>query len=227
MPEKKINHPSQNIVKPRIAKYGFVWLLLALLLMWILSPFLENVETHQHVLSFLLTLVTLVAAWAVSPARRSRWVALLLALASAGLFWMGAVGVYPKASVFARIVLFVYYGYIIVMILRHIVAAREIDLNVLCGAAAVFILIGVAWAISYWAISDMDPKAFTPPDRSVIPVVKFHHYLYFSLVTLTSLGYGDITPASHFAQMWTTLEAVCGTFYLAILVARLVSLYRR
>ena len=52
-------------------------------------------------------------------------------------------------------------------------------------------------------------------------------FLYFSLTTLTTLGYGDITPINPFARIWATLEAVVGTLYVAILVARLVSLYRR
>lgn len=220
------HHPPKKI-RPSIAKYGFVWLLAALLLMWIVSPFLENVETHHHFLSFLFIMLMLVAAWSVSPGVKARGIALILAIASAGLFWMGTVGGHPELSSFSRGFLFVYYVFIIAMILWHIITAREININILCGAASAFILIGVAWAVSYWAISDINPNAFTPPDQSAIPEIKFHHYLYFSLITLTSVGYGDITPVDHFAQMWATLEAVCGNFYLAVLVARLVSLYRR
>jgi voltage-gated potassium channel Kch len=54
----------------------------------------------------------------------------------------------------------------------------------------------------------------------------FHQFLYFSLTTLTTLGYGDITPLSPFAQIWSTLEAVVGTLYIALLVARLVGMYQ-
>ena len=54
----------------------------------------------------------------------------------------------------------------------------------------------------------------------------FHQFLYFSLTTLTTVGYGDITPVNPFAQVWSTMEAVCGTLYMALLVARLVGLYQ-
>ena len=55
----------------------------------------------------------------------------------------------------------------------------------------------------------------------------WNQLLYFSLVTLTTLGYGDITPVGAVARIWSALEAVTGTLYLAVLIARLVSLYRQ
>ena len=55
----------------------------------------------------------------------------------------------------------------------------------------------------------------------------WNQVLYFSLVTLTTLGYGDITPVGAIAQVWFALEALTGTLYLAVLIARLVGLYRQ
>ncbi len=186
---------------PLMAKNGFAWLLLTLLLMWIVSPFLENVETHLHILSSLTMLILLVSAWVVSRGAAERLIMLLLAFASACVFWIGSVGGHPWISAVSRICLFVYFAFISVMILRQIDSALEINANVLCGAASLFILISLAWAVSYWLINDLNPNTFTPPTQTVIPEIKFHHFLYFSMVTLTTLGYGDITPVGHFTQM--------------------------
>jgi uncharacterized membrane protein len=68
----------------------------------------------------------------------------------------------------------------------------------------------------------MEPGSFIFPDRNDFP-----GFLYFSLATLTTLGYGDITPVTTLARTSATLEAVTGVFYSAVLVARLVSMYRR
>ena len=55
----------------------------------------------------------------------------------------------------------------------------------------------------------------------------WNELLYFSLVTLTTLGYGDITPLGAVARIWSALEALVGTLYLAVLISRLVGIYRR
>lgn len=206
---------------------GYVYLLIALLLLWFLSPIVEQMEAQRHLLGLMFTLLMLLAAWATSRSRTGRWVSLLLAAASAGLFWFGTAWGKTEFTRLSRLASFVYCAFIVVVILRHIVSAKKVDTNILCGAASIYILIAVAWAVSYWTISDLDPAAFSQIDTTVSQDSQFYHFYYFSLVTLTSVGYGDITPVSHFAKMWVSMEAVCGTFYLAVLVSRLVSLFQR
>ena len=104
--------------------------------------------------------------------------------------------------------------------------AAAIDADILCGAAAIYLLLGVAWAATYWMIYELDNTAFAAiaalGDRPFI----FQDFTYYSLSCLTSLGMGDITPVNPFAKIWTTLETVTGNLYIAVLVSRLVGLYR-
>jgi hypothetical protein len=92
------------------------------------------------------------------------------------------------------------------------------------GAIALYVLIGVVWAESYQLVSIHIPAAFAgiphdapPRDHSI--------WVYFSFVTLTTVGYGDITPVAHAARSLAILEALIGQLYPAIVLARLVSLH--
>jgi hypothetical protein len=92
------------------------------------------------------------------------------------------------------------------------------------GAIALYILVGVAWAQAYQLISILVPKAFYSAslhtnslDRST--------WIYFSFVTLTTAGYGDILPVAPQARSLTNLEALVGQLYPAIVLARIVSLH--
>ncbi len=110
-------------------------------------------------------------------------------------------------------------------VLVRTVKAKDVDFDILCGAISVYLLLGVTWAICFRVIEMLSPGSFAliDPDNAA----DWSQLLYFSLTSLTTLGYGDITPLSPVARVWSTLEAVTGVLYIAILVARLVSLFRR
>lgn len=109
-------------------------------------------------------------------------------------------------------------------ILRRIVTAKEVDFEVVCASVSAYFLIAITWAVSYDLIYVLWPESFSFVESSA--EIDLSHFIYFSLTTITTLGYGDITPVSVPVGIWATLEAVTGVFYMAILVARLVSVYR-
>jgi voltage-gated potassium channel len=100
-----------------------------------------------------------------------------------------------------------------------------ISIDSVLNAISAYLLFGLAWALSYWGIHTADPASFqgmAPPSAND-EFVKFSETVYYSFVTMTTLGYGDITPQGRIAQTLTWLQAVTGQFYVAILVAWLVS----
>jgi hypothetical protein len=101
-------------------------------------------------------------------------------------------------------------------------------LNSIIGAICAYLLIGLAWAIIYLAVDRLDHEAIAFSDRAVASstdegVAKFSQVVYFSFVTMSTLGYGDITPQSEIAQTLAWMESVTGLFYMAIVVAWLIS----
>ena len=93
------------------------------------------------------------------------------------------------------------------------------------GAVAVYLLLGLAWAFAYELVALQWPNAFAPPPSSVAPQDGLtSHFVYFSFVTLTTVGYGDITAVHPVARSLVTIEALIGQLFPAILIARLVSM---
>ena len=90
------------------------------------------------------------------------------------------------------------------------------------GGIAVYFLSGLLWALFYQILIYFDPEALSLP---VHISGEISEIVYFSFITLTTLGYGDITPVSWMARNLTLLEAVWGQIYLAVLVAHLVGLH--
>jgi hypothetical protein len=117
-------------------------------------------------------------------------------------------------------------GFVVVQLLRFIVYAPRVDSEVLCAAIAGYLLSGFAWSLAYALLGRLDPNsfAFTLGPKSGQSMNGFTG-LYFSFITLSTVGYGDIIPVSEVARMLAIVEAMFGMFYMALLIARLVSLY--
>lgn len=105
-----------------------------------------------------------------------------------------------------------------------IVQPGPVDRNKIIGALCVYLLIGIAWAELYHLLYAYDPGSFSGVDQQQGYALSWR-FMYFSFVTLTTLGYGDVLPLTIYSQTLTVMETVIGQFYLAVLVAALVSAY--
>lgn len=104
---------------------------------------------------------------------------------------------------------------------RQVLCTGSIDANKVIGAVCIFLLLGIIWAMLYLLVAGAIPASFNG-----LGSAKWHdnfpYLAYFSFVSLTTLGYGDITPALPIARFLAYLEAVAGQLYIAIVVASLV-----
>ncbi|HEY1482978.1 MAG TPA: potassium channel family protein [Candidatus Acidoferrum sp.] len=106
--------------------------------------------------------------------------------------------------------------------LRFAIGAKQVDAEHLYAALSAYLLAGIYFGLCYWILEEMKPGTFSYPGE-----FSQASAIYFSFVTLATLGYGDITPRADVARSIAIVEGVGGQFFLAILVARLVSLYSK
>jgi len=123
-----------------------------------------------------------------------------------------------------------FFGYVLVVLFIGILRARKIDTNLIIGSVCIYLLIGLEWAFVYSLLEQLAPGSFQGnlaefSDASQRQDWLLLHFVYYSYTTLTTLGYGDIVPRTSPAQMMSSLEAITGQFYLAILVARLIGIH--
>lgn len=127
-----------------------------------------------------------------------------------------------KLFTLADIVYAVFLGATIFMITQQLNNTKNVDQDVLLGAISVYILIGILWFLLYRISFIINPNNFTElVDENLSSTI----LLYFSFTTLTTVGYGDISPTDALAMGLSNSEAMIGQLYPAIFLARLVSLY--
>lgn len=202
----------------------FTLLLSALLLLLLMGPFLHGLRGGRLALALAGTAIPLAGAYAVGDGSHRRRTAMLLALpgVAANLWWLlfgsGAVRVAAPALPLA------FFGYAAFVIGRHVFRAERVTADTLAGAACVYLLIGVTWWFAYLTIEALLPGSFA--GASSMGSDGGQDLLYFSFVTLTTVGFGDIAPVTPPARAFAMVEAIVGVLFLAILIARLVGLYR-
>jgi len=209
-----------------VHRFSAVQLLIALVLLFICAPFVEELEGGHLILSFLFSLVLLAAVFAVVDRKRSLAIALVLAVPAITARWINHFRpdlVHPAVFLACAILLL---AYVIAHLLRFILRAPLVTMEVLCASIAAYLMLGLMWTVAYWLVDQLTPGgAFSfntnRGDQSMNGFTGF----YFSFITLSTVGYGDITPVSRAARWLAAMEAMTGLLYVAVLIARLVSVY--
>jgi hypothetical protein len=180
-------------------------------------------------------LLVLVLSSAAFVNSHQRWVFVV-----ASLFWISAVvGIgyseFTDSNVIrfaAEVLGLMLLGFTTLVMFNSLIQTEEVSMDTVVGGICVYLLIGLCFAMVFILMTHLIPGSFS---RSGIAIERIETdpsahattLLFFSFVTLTTLGYGDVTPVDDMAQMFAVSEALIGQLYLAIFVARLVALYVR
>ena len=207
----------------------FVQLFVVTVLILLLMPLLLRFPVLEPAL-ILLYLHAVAVSLTVAGYRRLRWPLL------AGWAVMLALKLAPAADpamatafyVASRILVVGLLSACVAAILSHVLRAAVASVDRIFAAIVAYLLAGLGFAAVYGIVVALEPESFTLPptatgvhDRDHLEV----HLIYFSFVTIATVGYGDITPRLPLAQMLAVLEAVGGQFYVAVVIAWLVSAY--
>ena len=138
---------------------------------------------------------------------------------------MAGIRILPGAR-WALAITFILYLFTLYVLVRHVLSREKVTAETLYGAAAVYLLFGVTWALAYTLLEQLQPGSFYfDPARNIDGAIHFFDFIYGSFVTLTTLGYGEMTPVSSAARSLAIVQSVGGVLYIAFLVGRLVGMY--
>jgi len=202
-----------------------VQLLAALALLFFFFPFVEEVKGGDIIVSILLSLVLLCSVLAVADRKRVLVIAVALAVPAIAGRWISHFRpdlVPPPVFLTAGLVLI---AFVVANLLRFVLRAPSVNVEVLCASISAFLMLGLLWTVAYWLVDQLDPGAFAFNTNEGRQSISGFNAFYFSFVTLSTVGYGDITPVSKVARMLAAMEAMTGLLYVAVLIARLVALY--
>jgi hypothetical protein len=209
-----------------VDRFSTVQLLIALAVLLIAAPFVEELEGGHFILSVLFSLVLVAAVFAVAHRKRSLAIALVLATPAIITRWINQVRpdlVHPAAFLVCALLLL---AFVIGHLLHFILRAPVVTVEVLCASIAAYLMLGLMWTVAYWLVDQLTPGgAFSFNTNRGAQSMNGFTGFYFSFITLSTVGYGDITPVSRAARWLAAMEAMTGLLYVAVLIARLVSLY--
>ena len=204
---------------------NFFYLLAGLLVLIVIGPILATLlgELSTLVMEFSFSIMLLVSLWSLHASRR--WFVIGSVLVGLNLaFTGGLVFGFDRLAIAAMLSGLCFLSITVWVAAKQVFRADRIDLNTVVGAVCVYLLLGVIWTILYRFLGDVAPGSLSGLDQYEGEEL-YWRYLYFSFVTLTTLGYGDISPVNAYRETLAILEAVVGQMYLTVLVAGLVGAY--
>jgi hypothetical protein len=215
----------------RVLRHPFLVLLLALVLLLVLYPILRDVLDAPVLFDALITIVFLAAMPVIFKTRHLRALALFLGAPSLIGVWTGYfLPGLPRAPLAVAFHAFavLFFAFTIVTILGTILRAGTVTADGIYGALCGYLLVGLAFAHVYCIIESVIPGSFRGDEKFMAQIQAQHdrQFLlsYFSFITLTTVGYGDIVPTSASARSVAVVEAILGQFYIAVLLAQLIGM---
>ena len=215
---------TENFLDRLIAKCfkeRFLFVLVALLSFLILSPLLKGFIGLSSFLDIFLSVVFISSLYAVSQKKKHLIIGSLLVFPLLLSTWIRYFIESPTLSIVGTFSGILFFGFMVVTILSFVLKQTKVTLNVIYAAVVVYLSLAMMWGMIFILMEILEPGSITVGQTGE----DTFHFFYFSFVTITTLGYGDITPASEIARSLALLEAVIGQIYLVVLVARLVGIH--
>ena len=204
------------------SKHRIVLLLAAILSMIIGSPFLDDIFHYRVIPDIFITIVLISGIYAISRKKKHIYIALALAIPMFIGIWSSRLYQSPKPMVFGLLFGALFIGFVISLLINFIFNEKEITKEVIYAAVVIYLLMAIMWAFAYFILEYVYPGSFSIPEGASRDTFT---YLYFSFVTITTLGYGDVLPLTQKASSLVILEAVTGQIYLVVVVAWLVGMH--
>jgi hypothetical protein len=211
-----------NLLTQVLFKDRFLFLLVSILCLLIFTPVFQGIIGVRILMNVFITAILIFGTYAASKKIYITITAASLALPMLALIWISHFVDMPFLVFMGDCFAIAFLAFLVIVILSFIFGEREVTLNVIYASIVVYLLIAIMWSFVYSVLESIHPGSFAIGNSQI--EVGRRLYIYYSFVTITTLGYGDITPTTDLANTFSFLEAVTGQLYIAILIARLVGI---
>lgn len=197
----------------------FFYIVFAIMLVILVTPFIRHTGMIGSLCATLLiAMIPLASYYALSTDRKQ---AVLIILLSLPFITLDAVNLF-QTNRYLTAIMYAFgtllYLYIIVLLLKDLLTRKTISTDMIYCAISTYLLIGIMWAGGYALLESISPGSFSATSGHV-------DFIYFSFVTLTTVGYGDVAPLTILSKRLAVFEAGMGGIYMAIIVAMIVGRY--
>ncbi|HIE07010.1 MAG TPA: two pore domain potassium channel family protein [Desulfarculaceae bacterium] len=207
-------------------RFQFQNLLVWMLLYILVSPFLGFFPHTEIFVHLLFTIVLISAVYAINQKTALIWPALVLLIITTILIWCHILDLFTISDKMVNIVLLSYLGLLITAFTRYVFTAKMVNTELVAAALCLYLLMGLFGGEIFLLLETFIPGSFS--GSSLAQLVSYQEkstvFQYFSFTTMTTLGYGDITPQTSIAMAFCQVEAILGQLFIAVLVARLVGI---
>ncbi len=194
----------------------FLLFLLSIILLLIAFPFADQAAQGETVLRPAFTLVIFSGIHAMQRNRGILVLAMIIGIPAILARWIVSDIASISSELYTLLFSMLFFSLLCLFLLSAVLGTGRITRDTIFGAIGIYLTLGITWALSYQFVDTLIPGALQNVHSETA-------YLYFSFVTLTTLGYGDITPLIPVTESMAMFEAVIGQLYIAVLIARLVS----
>jgi len=199
----------------------FSFLLVSIVLFLILRPFMEDYVRISFLIEIFISAILLSGIYAVSEDRVSLFFALVTGVPALFINWSFQIFKIPSLLLIHHICAALFFATATVIIVRHLINQKVVTVDLIWGAVCGYFFIGFMWSAIFSLLETFHPGSFKLGSQ-VVPNID--SFIYFSFVTLATLGYGDIVPLTEKAQSLAIIETVMGQMYLAVNIAALVAI---
>ena len=200
-------------------KSRFLYIILAIMLVILVTPFIRHSGITGHLITTLLAALIPLTSFYALTADRNRAI-IILFIAAPFVILDGMSMFFTNHYLMLASISFgtILYFYIVILLVINLLSYRVVTADLIYCAISTYFLIGVMWAGIYFVLEGISPGSFSG-------ISETSDLLYFSFVTLTTVGFGDITPQSLLGQRLAVFEAAMGGIYLAVIIAMIVGRY--
>lgn len=197
-----------------------IYLLSGILLFVFVFPLIDKLEGFDFIGPFAYSLMILstLSVITIKKGKKTNYLFGLIAM-SVLMIWV----MYFSDKAFVKYLSFIFsisvFAIAVIMMINQVVKSENVNLRVILEAIIGYLLIGVMFTLTNTIISAIQPSSFNIPDPHIAD------YVYYSFITLTTIGYGDITPDTDFAKLSSIFFGLCGQLYLTIIMAVIIGMF--